>query len=64
MRDNELHLALLGLENQSVIDNTMPVRVIGYDGATYRNELNAKPVKIYPILTTVLYFGWEEHWNK
>lgn len=63
-KDNELRLALLGIENQSQIDKTMPVRVIGYDGASYRNELNAKPVKMHPVLTIVLYFGWEQRWTK
>lgn len=48
-KDSELRLALFGLENQSAIDKTMPLRIMGYDGAAYRNELNAKDVKMYPI---------------
>ena len=63
-KDSELRLALFGIENQSSVDKTMPLRVIGYDGAAYRDELNAKPVKIYPVVTVVLYFGWKRHWNK
>lgn len=63
-KNSELRLALLGLENQSQIDPAMPIRVIGYDGAAYRNELNADSVKLYPVLTVVLYFGWEQRWKK
>ena len=63
-RDSELRLALFGLENQSAIDKTMPLRIMGYDGAAYRNELNAKDVKMYPVVTVVLYFGWEQRWKK
>lgn len=63
-KDSELRLALLGVENQTDIDRTMPLRVIGYDGAAYRSELSAKPVKMYPVFTVVLYFGWEQRWKK
>ena len=63
-KDNELHLALLGLENQSAIDKTMPLRIMGYDGAAYRDELNAESVNMHPVLTVVLYFGWERRWKK
>lgn len=42
----------------------MPLRIMGYDGAAYRNELNAKDVKMYPVVTVVLYFGWEQRWKK
>ena len=63
-KDSELRLALLGLENQSAIDAVMPIRIMGYDGAAYRDELNAKPVKLYPVVTVVLYFGWEKRWGK
>lgn len=63
-KDSELRLALFGLENQSAIDKTMPLRIMGYDGAAYRNELNAKDVKMYPVVTVVLYFGWEQRCDK
>lgn len=64
-KKSELRLALLGFENQSAVDDTMPVRIMGYDGAAYRNELNAKPpIRLYPVVTVVLYFGWEQRWKK
>ena len=62
-RKSKIRIALLGLENQSDIDVLMPLRVIGYDGAAYRNELNAKNSERYPVITLVLYFGYEKHWE-
>ena len=63
-----LRAALFGIENQSAIDPDMPLRVIGYDGAAYRNQLNTKTKrktkKRYPVVTIVLYFGkgsWYKH---
>ncbi|MBR2214558.1 MAG: Rpn family recombination-promoting nuclease/putative transposase [Selenomonadaceae bacterium] len=65
-RSGQIRLALLGLENQSKVDNDMPLRVIGYDGAAYREQLNhdeeSKPKMRYPVVTLVLYFG-EKHWT-
>ena len=63
-----IRLALIGLENQSEIDADMPLRIIGYDGAAYRDQLNHDEkgsVKMrFPVVTLVLYFGYERHWNK
>ena len=46
-RDNAKYLvidgvkvALIGLENQTNVDSFMPLRIIGYDGATYRKQVN------------------------
>lgn len=68
-----IRLALIGFENQIAIDNDMPLRVIGYDGASYRDELNqavgeadGKTMfhrKRYPVITLVLYFG-KRPWKK
>ena len=35
-----IHLAFIGLENQTTVSPVMPLRVIGYDGAAYRDALN------------------------
>ena len=40
-KKNQLRISLIGLENQSEAEADMPIRVIGYDGAAYRSELNA-----------------------
>ena len=72
-----LRLALVGFENQIAIDLDMPIRVFGYDGVSYRDELNqdefvvdeltGKRNKIrkkrYPVITLVLYFG-KTPWKK
>ena len=34
-----MKIAMYGLENQTANDNTMPLRVMAYDGATYKKEL-------------------------
>ena len=38
MRGNRC-LALYGLENQTQSDKNMPLRIIGYDGASYRTQM-------------------------
>ncbi len=70
-------IALFGIENQSRMDYDMVLRVIGYDGAAYRNQLN-EPIshgdrmgcrarrrrrkKRYPVITLVLNFD-KKRWD-
>ena len=46
----------------------MALRVISYDGAAYRDQMNrdqkGKPKERYPVVTLVLYFGYQKHWDK
>ncbi len=46
----------------------MVLRVISYDGAAYRDQMNrdekGKPRERYPVVTLVLYFGYQKHWDK
>ena len=72
-----LRLALVGFENQIAIDLDMPIRIFGYDGVSYRDELNQDKIVIdkatgkrrkirnkrYPVITLVLYFG-KKPWKK
>ncbi len=51
-----------GIENQSTIDKYMPLRVMGYDYATYRSQLSNKK-ELIPTITIVLNFS-EKRWNK
>jgi len=60
---SNIRIACIGLENQTVADADMPMRVIGYDGAEYRAQLN-RGAERYPVVTLVLYFGTERHWDK
>ncbi len=63
-RHHSLHISLIGLENQTDPDYKMPLRVICYDGASYRAQLNTEdPKKTYPVITLVLYMGTEKHWT-
>ena len=57
-------ISLIGLENQSVIDRTMPLRIFGYEGADYRYQLTQKDRKLNPVFTIVVYFGTSERWPK
>ncbi|MDD7458277.1 MAG: Rpn family recombination-promoting nuclease/putative transposase [Spirochaetales bacterium] len=54
---------MFGFENQTAVDKNMPLRVFGYDGASYRNQLNHRKKELYPVITLVLYFG-DKPWNK
>lgn len=74
-----LKLMLVGIENQTTISRYMPLRVIGYDGAAYRDQVpergqgkkgernSIKSYQIgrnlYPVITIVLYFGGQRHWK-
>ena len=63
-----IRIALLGLENQTEIEEDMVLRIISYDGAAYRDQMNrdekGKPKERYPVVTIVLYFGYQKHWDK
>lgn len=72
-KKENINLSLLGIENQSAVDPDMPLRIIGYDGASYRGQLytlknkNGQIIrnknKRYPVVSLVLYFG-KHPWNK
>jgi hypothetical protein len=62
--DCNVELALYGIENQTKVEKLMPLRVIGYEGASYRSQLLQKRNKIIPVVTIVLYFGTETRWNQ
>ncbi len=38
-QDNLIYMAVFGTENQSSIYKYMPIRVIGYDGSSYRKQI-------------------------
>lgn len=54
-------IALLGLENQSTVDSDMVYRIMGYDYASYRRQIDEGTLR-YPVLSAVLYFG-DAPWN-
>lgn len=63
-KNGNVRIACIGVENQTVADPDMPLRVIGYDGAEYRTQLLSENVaaKRYPVVTLVLYFGYDKPW--
>ncbi|MBQ6400664.1 MAG: Rpn family recombination-promoting nuclease/putative transposase [Firmicutes bacterium] len=67
-KNGRIQIALVGLENQTDPDRDMPLRVMGYDGAAYRNQLNrgrgeGKQEERYPVVTLILYFGHRQRWG-
>ncbi len=56
---------IIGIENQSIVDRNMAIRILIYDAFKYNQQLknNRKDKrKILPIYTIVLYSG-DEKWN-
>lgn len=55
---------LFGIENQTMKDKKMPLRVIAYDGASYRSQMLKKDTKEFcKVITLILYFG-NNHWKE
>ncbi len=72
-RKEQIRISLLGLENETEPEPDMPLRVIGYDGAGYRDQIYSEKdengnyvrnhKRRYPVVTLVLYFGLKP-WNE
>lgn len=63
-KNGEIRIAILGFENQTIQDYKMPLRVISYDGASYKKQLLDKKLdKNFPVATLVLYFGTKNRWT-
>ncbi len=72
-KKHNIRIAYIGLENKTDAEDDMPLRVIGYDGAAYRDQIayqtdetgkRRKTRDRYPVVTLVLYFGYKKHWDK
>ena len=64
-KNGEVRISILGFENQTCPDKDMPLRVISYDGASYKQQLlDEKAKQRYPVTTIVLYFGTKEKWSE
>lgn len=64
-KDKGVNIALYGIENQTKAEKVMPLRILSYDGASYRTQLlRSSSGKLCPVVTIVLYFGWKAHWNQ
>ena len=64
-KNSQINIALFGLENQTVPDKLMPMRVIGYDGPDYKKQalVENRYKKKYPVVTLVLYMGYDRNWK-
>lgn len=60
---NHIKLAIVGTENQMKVDKISPVRVLSYEGASYRGQIADKQKVLCPVITLILYFG-NTHWKK
>lgn len=67
-----LRIASIGLENQTDIDATMPIRAMSYDAADYKRQLEENEARhkqelpklpYYPVVTFVLYYGDKREWR-
>ena len=56
----KVKIALYGLENQTMEDRDMPLRILNYDGASYRSQLLKGSKERYPVISLVLYYGSEK----
>ena len=64
----QVELAILGIENQTAPDKYMPIRLMEYNTAAYRTQLEEleekKRKEIIPVITLVVYFGtmpWKKY---
>ena len=62
-RKNHIKLAIVGTENQMKRDKIAPIRVLSYEGASYRGQIAEKQTPLCPVITLILYFG-NTHWKK
>ena len=61
-QDTRLACVTFGIENQTTVDKSMPVRMMSYDCDRYIAQLKNEEA-ISPIVSIVLYFG-DGHWDK
>lgn len=60
-RKGDTDIVLYGIENQTKVESRMPVRIFGYEGASYRGQHDKKI--IVPVITMVLYYGTDRRWT-
>ena len=58
----QMELAFVGIDNQSSIDKYISVRVLGYDYAKYRRQVDENVFPLLPVVTLVLNFA-DRRWQ-
>ena len=61
--NQDIQIAIISLDNQTVPTDDMPLRVFGYESAEYTAQ-EARGEKHCPIVTLILYYGTEKKWDK
>ncbi len=60
-RNANINIAFIGIENQVMPDELMPMRIMNYDSAVYRSQYTLRTANkisnCYPVITLVIYFG-------
>lgn len=63
--NSRIHIAKVGLENETEEEPDMPLRVFNYDAAAYRAQFSPPNRNSrFPVVTLVLYFGYKKRWEK
>ena len=57
MDESRFLIASIGIENQSTIQKIMPIRIMGYDYGSYRQQLSDNVSFLRPVITIVLNFS-------
>lgn len=52
-----LEIGSLGIENQSTLDDYIPVRIMGYDYTKYRSQIDRNKYPLLPVITIILNFS-------
>ena len=62
-----IRFAVYGIENQTKPIKDMPIRMIGYDGISYRQQMDQDDAyrgQRYPVISLVLYYGHKQRWSQ
>ncbi len=60
--ETSLCIAMFGIENQAMIDAVMPIRIMNYDAASYKQQVTDQAGKYYPVITIVLNMS-DKRWS-
>ena len=55
--DGRIYYVVLGIENQTKVDNTMVIRNMVYDALQYLSQLKTGSKFLKPVITLVIYYG-------
>ena len=59
----DIRIICVGFKNQAVPCSALPFCAVGDDSAAYEAQLLNDSENLYPVVTLVLYFGYDKPWN-